>query len=263
MSRWKKFFQTLILGMVILVMVGCSSSQDRYFTRSTEIAAVVFATQTAEEKLKPTSTRTPSITPSPTLTPTPVPPSEWPLVFSESFDSNENDWPMGKETNNFVENNWTLTGGKYRWIVTAIQDVHWYVYPDIKSVSDFYLSAELQRISGPEDCSYGIAFRVKDDNNFYLFLISDTQYFSVYRINNGIWKTLLDWRYSSAIGPERINRIEMVAQGSHFDFWVNEKLVGAVDDNLIKTGRNGVTMILYNPGDHAVFEFDNFEVREP
>jgi hypothetical protein len=257
----RKSYQILFLGCVVLVVAGCSSSQDRYLTRSTEIAAIVFATQTAEA----TPTSSPTITPSttPTLTPTPVPPSDWPLVFSDSFNSNEDNWPMGEEANEYVVNLWSLVGGKYRWEADAIQNVHWYVYPDIDSVGDFYLSTQLQKISGPEDCSYGVAFRVRDANNFYLFLISDTQYFSVYRIFGGNWETLVDWKYSTAIRPEDVNRIAVVAQGSHFDFWVNEKLVGGVDDSMIKTGRNGVSMILYNPGDHAIFEFDNFEVREP
>ena len=179
------------------------------------------------------------------------------------FDSNENDWPIGTEMNDYVENDWMLFRGKYRWEAQAAQDVQWYIHPDIKSLGDFYLSTEVRKISGPVDCSYGVVFRVKDDNNFYEFGISDTQYFSIYRKFRGNWETLVNWRYSAAIQPDEVNRLAIVAQGGHFVFWINDQLVTEVDDNHIASGRNGLTMTLFNPGDQAVFEFDNFEVREP
>ena len=263
MGPLRKYYPLFLLGWIASVVVSCSPSQEQYFARSTELAAVVFATQTAEEKLRSTATPTPIPTPALPPTRTPIYPSGWPVIFFDTFSSNLNDWPMGTETNEYVENHWSFAGGKYRWEVNAIQDVHWYVTPNIKSVSDFYLSADLQRISGPEDCSYGLVFRVQDDQNFYLFLISDTQYYSIYRIYNGVWDTLVDWKYLSSIIPGGINRVSVTAQSTNFDFWVNDQQTESIYDPIIENGKVGVTMILHRAGDQAIFEFDNFEVREP
>jgi len=258
---------------VFLVTTVCSAIPGLNQSRSTEIAASIFLTMTAEVTPTSSPTITPSITPSmtPTITPratntftpTPVPPSEWPLVISDSFDSNEHSWPMLPIEDDYIETDWTLMNGKYQWEALAVKDVHYYVLPNMKSVSDFYLSTELQRISGPVDCTFGVVFRARDDDNFYMFGISETQNFSIYRKYKGDWETLVDWRYSATIRQEDVNRITIVAQGSHFVFWINDQRVIGIDDDKIAKGRNGLTMTLYNPGDQAVFEFDNFEVREP
>ena len=170
---------------------------------------------------------------------------------------------MLPEDDYYVETDWDLVDGKYQWEVLAKQDVHWYILPHMKSVSDFYLSTELQRASGPVNSTYGVVFRVKDDDNFYMFGISETQNFSLQRIYKGDWKTLIDWKYSAAIRQEYVNRITILAEGSYFTFWINDQRVYEINDDKIDKGQAGLTMILYEPGDQAVFEFDNFEVREP
>ena len=57
--------------------------------------------------------------------------------------------------------------------------------------------------------------------------------------------------------------MSVAAQGPNFDFWVNDKQAESIYDPIIETGQTGLTMILYRAGDQAIFEFDNFEVREP
>ncbi len=261
MNRSKTSILMLFPICLSTITAACSPFPWSSEIRATKIAADIYSTQTAE--VTPTITPTVTPTPSNTSTPTPVPPSEWPLVILDTFDSNEHSWPMLPVDDSYLETDWELKNGKYRWEVLAKQDVHWYILPNMKSVNDFYLSAELQRVSGPENCTFGVVFRARDDEHYYMFGISETQNFSIYRVYKGDWKTLVDWRYSPTIRQEYVNKITIVAQGSHFIFWINDERVIGIDDDKISKGRNGLTMILYEAEDQAVFEFDNFEVREP
>ncbi len=68
---------------------------------------------------------------------------------------------------------------------------------------------------------------------------------------------------SSAIRPGQVNHLTVVAQGAHLSFFVNGQLVAQHDDSGLKSGSVGPVVELFHSGDHAVFEFDNFEVRAP
>jgi hypothetical protein len=59
-----------------------------------------------------------------------------------------------------------------------------------------------------------------------------------------------------------VNRLTVVGEGSKFVFFINEVFVGAVVDERLTEGAIGVAIGLSNPGDKAVFEFDNFELRQ-
>ncbi len=59
-----------------------------------------------------------------------------------------------------MTNRWRFSNGKYQWEAQAHKGVHWYVYPDVKAVSDFYLTVQAQQASGPEDSNHGVVFRV-------------------------------------------------------------------------------------------------------
>jgi hypothetical protein len=60
-----------------------------------------------------------------------------------------------------------------------------------------------------------------------------------------------------------VNRLAVLAQGGHLKFYINDRLVGEADDSRVTSGEVGVALELNNGGDHATFEFDNFEVRTP
>jgi hypothetical protein len=224
----------------------------------------------------PTSTRTdvpmstPVLTPPPTpialptTTPIVVSPSHWPLILSDAFEANAYDWPTGSRSDEYATFKWPFTNGKYQWEVKAHQHVHWYVYPDdVKAVSDFYLTLETQQISGPDDSNYGVVFRTVDANNFYHFGITNTQEFVLFLKHRGEWATLIERTKTSAIQPGEKNRITVIAEGSHFDFFINDQFVAETDDGQLGSGKVGLAIELYNAGDEAIFEFDNFELRAP
>jgi tetratricopeptide (TPR) repeat protein len=118
---------------------------------------------------------------------------------------------------------------------------------------------EAQQISG-EQGSYGVVFRIDGADNRYYFDISNSQ-FSVYLMYNNNWTPLIEWTWVSAIRPNESNRLTVSAQGSHFTFFINDLFVGEADNDRLSYGRVGLAVELYNAGDEAVFEFDNFEIN--
>jgi len=101
------------------------------------------------------------------------------------------------------------------------------------------------------------------DEDFYAFEMSDAQKFSFSLYYQGQWTTLIGWTESSAIRPGEVNRMTVLGEGAHFSLYINDQYVGEAEDGQLSKGEAGLTITLYNAGDEAVFEFDNFEVRAP
>jgi len=201
-------------------------------------------------------------------TPVPSPSSvevEPKLVLSDPFGTNVNGWDTGEIDDEYGTINQRIVDGKYRWEVTAHQDIWDYGVPTVAAVSDFTLSVEAQRISGSEGseiAGYGVMFRWVDSDNYYLFRIGDDQEFNFFLLENGERSTLIDWTSSSAIRPGEVNRLTVTAAGSHFVLSINDQIVGEADNGRLPSGIVGLVTRLY-AGHESVFEFDNLELRAP
>ena len=189
--------------------------------------------------------------------------SNWPVVFSEPFGSNANDWPTGDYSDDRLTGSREIIDGKYHWEADALDGVIWWSIPEIASVSDFYLIVNAQRVSGVTDGQYGVIFRRADRDNYGLFKIEDSQYFKFSVRSEGEWETVIDWTETSAIRPVGVNRLMVVGEGSHFTFYINDEYVGEVDEDRLPSGTMGLAIELLDAKDAAVFEFDDFEVRAP
>ncbi|MDY7077913.1 MAG: protein kinase [Chloroflexota bacterium] len=190
-------------------------------------------------------------------------PSDWAIILCDPFETNENDWPTGDYSSERATGNRSVTDGKLLWEATALDDVVWWAIPDVASTSDFYLTLETRRVSGVENAQYGVIFRRADSDNYGLFKIEDNQYFKFSSQHNGEWDTVIDWTETTAIRPGETNRMTIIAEGSHFTFYINDQYVGEADEGRLGKGKMGIAIELSDAGDTAVFEFDNFEVRTP
>lgn len=70
MEIYKKLF---LLALMIIMLAGCSPSEEQQLATLTQVAAEIFATQTAEYSPPPTATYTETTTPTTTPSPTPIP----------------------------------------------------------------------------------------------------------------------------------------------------------------------------------------------
>ena len=190
--------------------------------------------------------------------------SEWPLVLYDSFDSNRNDWPADEYDDESGNRSRLITNGKYRWDVTAMESVLWQAVPDVESVSDFHITVDVIQTSGPEDSDYGVQLRLSEDgSSFYLFAIGDNHKFAFFLWQNSEWNNLMGWEETSAIKPGKVNHLTVSAQGSHFNLFINDVFVGEIEDSQLSEGKVGLWAEIRHAGDHAIIEFDNFELRAP
>ncbi len=187
----------------------------------------------------------------------------WPLVLADSFADNANDWIEGSEEDEFARLLFSIDG-KYTWQTEAKQGFIWRVWPDAPATSDFYLAVEAQRISGDLDTQYGLIFRNSESRDaYYVFEIRDTQEYRFLVREDGEWIILIEMTASDAIRPAGINRLEVVAQGEQFLFYINGEAITQWSDSTLSEGEAGVTVTLLEAGQEAIIEFDNFELRAP
>jgi hypothetical protein len=110
--------------------------------------------------------------------------------------------------------------------------------------SDFVLEVDARQGSGNPDSSYGVLFRMQDNERFYRFEISADGHFIVERRNaDGTWTRLLpDWMASAAInqGQNAANRLKIIASGSQISVYANDVLLQQVSDSAYAAGTIGL-----------------------
>ena len=188
--------------------------------------------------------------------------SLWPTLFSDTFDSNKNDWIIGNGDDEFTTITREIKDGKYTWDVSSKQSVIAWVAADTKPVSNFHLTVELKQVSGSNQSDYGLIFREDADSNLYYFGIDDEGFFCLLSYDNE-WTDMIEFTKSSVILPGETNSLTVIADGPNFIFFINDQLVGRMTDDHIPTGTTAVAVELFEADLQAVFEFDNFELRTP
>jgi len=183
--------------------------------------------------------------------------------FSDSFNSNRNDWTEGFFEDEYGTIDYKIDG-VYTWEVVANQGVNQKSWASSAPVvEDFTSSADVTHISGAENASYGLLFHVVDAENLYYFCISDSGYYYAGSLENGVWTTLIDWTETTTINVNSPNTIKVTGTGNEFVFYVNGNEVDRIQDNTHPSGTGGLAIELYDAGDASTFEFDNFIIETP
>jgi hypothetical protein len=188
---------------------------------------------------------------------------DWPLILLDLFDDNRNDWPLESYDGDLATVSWEIEKGKYKWNALAKEGFIYWTYPSIMALSDFILSVEAKQVDGPQNGEYGLAFRLLDENNYYLYLIDQDSNYSFQLFNEGEWFTIAAGTISPDILQKKVNNITIVGEGSIFRFYINEIFINEESDQTLSSGKFGIAISLTYPEDQAKFEFDNFEIRSP
>jgi hypothetical protein len=114
-----------------------------------------------------------------------------------------------------------------------------------RKFSDFDLRVTARLLDGPFDQNqYCVAFRYRDEHNFYLFCITADGYYSLRKVRGGVQEKISDWGMTSAIRLGHApNEMRVIGQGDEFRFFVNgEPLL------LCLKGDNQTSMWAYGEG---------------
>jgi hypothetical protein len=93
-----------------------------------------------------------------------------------------------------------------------------------RKFSDFDLRVTTELVDGPVDQNqYGVIFRYRDPQNFYVFRITSDGYYLLAKVENGIQDKVSDWGQMDAIrqGSATPNEVRVVARSDEFRFFVN------------------------------------------
>jgi hypothetical protein len=192
--------------------------------------------------------------------------ANWNVVIDDSFDSNDNGWDTGdiNEPDN-AAGTLQIVDGKYRWQLRANRD-----YATVASKShapdgDFYAAVDVQQLEGSAACGYGLLLRDNSAGLYQFGLANHDQQFSVFAWNEvqGASRPLIGPAESEAIQPGEVNQLAVIAEGAHYRFFINDQPVGEMTDDEWTAGHVTLFTQLCQPGDAAVFEFDNMELRVP
>ena len=243
------------VGIVFLICVCCLMAAAGYFLYKDISPSLNSPSAT----MVPPTPTTAAQTPVEEATPVDAMNESW----NDSFTSNRNGWTEGSFEDEYGQIDYTING-TYTWDVVAAKGVSqrsWATSAPV--VEDFTVTTDATHISGAENASYGIIFRVMDNQNLYYFAISDVGYYYVGLLVNDEWITLLDWTETDTINVNSPNTLKVVGKGDQFTFYINGNEVNTLSDGTVPSGTAGLAIELYDKDDQSVFEFDNFSLDSP
>ncbi|MEJ2663017.1 MAG: CsgG/HfaB family protein [Spirochaetia bacterium] len=123
------------------------------------------------------------------------------------------------------------------------------------SFENISFAADVRWVSGATESGYGLALRVKDVDNHYLFIITKSGYFRFGYYKSGKWNTLIDWTNSRYINPQGKNVLRAECVGSTFKLYINDNPVGESEDSNFAKGKEGLFC-----GAGVIAAFDNAQV---
>jgi hypothetical protein len=132
--------------------------------------------------------------------------------------------------------------------------------------TDFVFEVDATQVSGPNNNAYGMILRYGlESDEFYTFMISGDGYYSftVDGANHTDPEFLVEWTESSAIKQgNQTNRLKVVAVGSSLKYYVNDQMLGEVQDSRFTTGTLGFFAGSVDEGNVQI-AFNNLRVSEP
>ncbi|TAE01269.1 MAG: caspase family protein [Bacteroidetes bacterium] len=153
------------------------------------------------------------------------------IVFQDNFEDNKNEWGMKNDPNFYS----SIYNGSYL-IKCRKKGMAWWEYKAINfnPTQDFLLESNMRQFEGNITNGYGFAFGVKDNKNFYTFVVNGQGAFKVAKWENGIMQNLKDWTSANAyiLPLGKNNKLGIRKQDKKMYFYVNDNLVyaGAIGD---------------------------------
>ena len=151
--------------------------------------------------------------------PTPIitAPIVYTKVFREDFKDNSNNWFQG--SNDTVYSN--INNGSL-FFSNKIESRAYCITKNIliDESKNFSIKVSYNWLGGVNYYGYGITWGRKDWDNFYAFLINNSNQFTAYSCKNGVISKIQDWIYSNQINTNQ-NILEVRKEGSQLIFIAN------------------------------------------
>jgi hypothetical protein len=153
--------------------------------------------------------------------------------------------------------------GSYRIVVKDINKDIW-ANPGL-DFSDASIAVDATKVAGPDQNDFGLICRYKNPDNYYFFIISSEQYYSIGKYRNGERFIISESppKQNDKINPGNDkNHIRADCVGNQLTLYVNNVKLVQVTDSDFPSGDVGLIAGTFDlPGVEILF--DNFVVSEP
>ena len=193
----------------------------------------------------------------------------WPVVLQEKFTQPANPgWNVGTSNDEFALEDITIAKGKYTWKLTSKKSMVSFTFPNIKSQTDLFVSADMQMTSTSSygDDQAGIIFHVTPVNNsysFYYFGVSTQGSYILSMFDGSNWDDLITFTPSDQIKNNQVNHLAVSMQGNQILLMINNTVVNSFEDSRLTSGGAGLGLEITSAGVDATVIFSNFYVRAP
>ena len=174
------------------------------------------------------------------------------VIYQDDFSDEETEWPEGKYT--YYQN------GRY-YIKVNRENQYWWVAGG-ENLEDMIIQidARVEQSSGNGD--FGVICRYQDDNNLYIFEITQDANYAIFKLVDAELYPLIDFTYSDMLVNLKEARFNVACIGNTLSFAVNGKLMGEVTDQSFRAGDYGFFAGTFESGGNMV-SFDNVIISRP
>lgn len=177
-------------------------------------------------------------------------------LLQEGFRLDEDRWSMDSTDDarfEILRRSFHITVNKPNWLA-------WSTYENAE-LSDFLVQTDVEAIRSTLDGNYGLIFRFRDNDNFYVFRISPRGTYSIMKLVDGEWTALVDWTTSELIDTEEgaVNRLSVLAEDTFIVVAINGTVVAQTQDSDLASGAVALVGGTYEDPDVEV-AFDNVNI---
>jgi hypothetical protein len=106
----------------------------------------------------------------------------------------------------------------------------------------------------------GLLFHYQDQDNFYLFSVTNEGLYSLELVEDNEWNTLIDWTETEALAPTgEANRLRVEASGDQIGLYLNGQRLDLTSDGTFTDGEIALAATSFDDGG-AQARFDNLVV---
>lgn len=178
------------------------------------------------------------------------------VIVQDNFSDKSSGWPEG----DYADEAYYYQNGRY-FIKVNKGD---YTVPVTRGeyLQDVIIQIDTRVEQSSGDGDFGVICRYQDDNNFYMFEITQDAYYGIYKLFRGDWYPLIEYAYSDMLINLKDAQFKAACIGNTLSFAVNGKMMGEVSDQSIKTGDFGFFAGTFESGGNII-SFDNLVVNQP
>jgi hypothetical protein len=189
----------------------------------------------------------------PGATPAPAPILDGERLLDETFDDPASSVFGVEETD---ISRFAFEDGGYLVEVREPEYLVWWLAD--ANFSDIVISADTVFPPATQVAAAALVFHYQDDDNFYLFSVSNDGYYTLEIKRDGAWDVLISWTESPEIDAVR-NAIRVETRGERIALYVNDALLEETLDTTFSAGDIAVAVVSFD-ATPAIVRFDNLTI---